>query len=414
MKKICVYTCITGDYDELHEVEVIEHDVDYICFTNNDKITSKTWKIIAIENNGLDNHKLARKIKILGHDYINKHYDISVWIDADIVFRKKVSDFVKTYLQNNSIAFFKHFSRNCAYDEAKECLKRRKETKENLLKIVDFLKDENYPQKNGLYETTVFIKKHNDINIQKAMNTWLMMIKNYSKRDQLSVGYAMWKNNIKVSEIDLSVWNNEWFYFIKHNFKTDLTSCRVYFGDDNINFNYDLNIEIDYKIKENNYSFETTVIADTDIIKIEVNDVPCLRYKNLKIKGIDVFETNFYNSIKMYEEYIFYNECGIIVLFGKFKKGDKFEFSIDLEPLNKSHIFQVLEYSSYYANEYFKLKEIESSLEEKNKKTENLLEEKNKEIEILHDTLNKVLNSKSYKITMPFRYIMKKIKKNIE
>ena len=412
MKKICVYTCITGDYDELHEVEIVESNIDYVCFTNNDKIKSRTWKIIHIENDGLDNHKLARKIKILGHDYINKNYDISVWIDADIVFRKKIYDFIKTYLHTNPIAFFKHFSRDCAYDEAKECLKRRKETKENLLKTVAFLKNENYPEKNGLYETTVFIKKHNDNKIKKAMNTWFKMIQEYSKRDQLSVGYAMWKNNIRVSEIDLSVWNNEWFYFIKHNFKNKLTNCRVYFGDDNIDFNYDLNVEIDYKIIENNYSFETIVIEDTDIIKIEVNDVPCLRYKNLEIYGIDVLKIDFYNSIKMYEESIFYNECGIVVLFGNFKKGDKFGFSIDLEYMNKSHVFQVLEYSSYYANEYFKLKEIEKSLEEKNIKIKNNLLEKDKEIEALQQTLNNVLNSKSYKITKPLRYIIKKIKKN--
>ena len=27
-KKICVYTCITGDYDDLHEVEIIEKPVE--------------------------------------------------------------------------------------------------------------------------------------------------------------------------------------------------------------------------------------------------------------------------------------------------------------------------------------------------------------------------------------------------
>ena len=32
-KKICVYTCITGSYDDLQPVEK-EEGIDYICFTN--------------------------------------------------------------------------------------------------------------------------------------------------------------------------------------------------------------------------------------------------------------------------------------------------------------------------------------------------------------------------------------------
>ena len=53
-KKICVYTCITGDYDNLHEIKKKEKDIDYYLFTNNKNIKSKTWKVIYIENEELD------------------------------------------------------------------------------------------------------------------------------------------------------------------------------------------------------------------------------------------------------------------------------------------------------------------------------------------------------------------------
>ena len=67
MEKICVYTCIAGDYDDLNEVLVKEEGIDYICFTNNKKIKSKTWKVIYVENGNLDNCHLARKLKMIGH-----------------------------------------------------------------------------------------------------------------------------------------------------------------------------------------------------------------------------------------------------------------------------------------------------------------------------------------------------------
>ena len=75
MEKICVYTCITGNYDDLKEVKIKEDNIDYICFTNNKELTSNSWKIIYIEDNSLDNHYLSRKIKMLGHPYIDENYD---------------------------------------------------------------------------------------------------------------------------------------------------------------------------------------------------------------------------------------------------------------------------------------------------------------------------------------------------
>ena len=55
MEKICVYTCITGNYDNLKDVIVKEKGVDYVCFTNNREITSSTWKIIYIDDGILNN-----------------------------------------------------------------------------------------------------------------------------------------------------------------------------------------------------------------------------------------------------------------------------------------------------------------------------------------------------------------------
>ena len=53
MNKICVYTCITGDYDNLNEIKNIEKGIDYICYTNNKKIKSKTWKVKYITDDSL-------------------------------------------------------------------------------------------------------------------------------------------------------------------------------------------------------------------------------------------------------------------------------------------------------------------------------------------------------------------------
>ena len=132
MNKICVYTCITGNYDNLHEIESPEKNIDYYCFTNNKNLSSKTWRIIQISDNSLDNCRLARKIKILGHKELEE-YDICVWTDADIVWQKGISDFVSTYLKDSPFAIFKHHCRTTIKDEAITCLLVGKDTKESIV-----------------------------------------------------------------------------------------------------------------------------------------------------------------------------------------------------------------------------------------------------------------------------------------
>ncbi|MBQ9023726.1 MAG: DUF616 domain-containing protein [Bacilli bacterium] len=399
--KICVYTCITGNYDDLHELEIKEKNVDYICFTNNKNIKSDTWKIIYIENDKLDNHRLSRKIKMLGHPYISENYNISVWMDAGVVFKKKVTDFVKMYLKDNSFASFKHSSRNCIYEEANECIKLRKDSKENVLKILEFLKKEKYPKNNGLYEMTVFIKKHNDPIVIKTMNLWFDIVCKYSKRDQLSFMYCVWKTGMKIDDINLNVWDNEWFTNIKHNFKTEIKNTRVYFGDEEINFDINLNEEIDYKNNKNVYSFNTKVLCDTNVIKIEVTNVPLIRYSNLNIKGITFDKMTILNTIKYNNDDIFYNAFGIIYLYGNFKKGQKLNFSIELNKLSEIEKIDFIEYLNVnLINTEVRLKHFEELY--------NSLDKDNK---ILRERIQNIYNSKFWKLSKPLRYIRRKLKR---
>ena len=393
-KKICVYTCITGDYDELQPIEVKEKNVDYICFTNNRKIKSTDWKIIYIEDENLDNHRLSRKLKMLGHPYISENYNISVWMDARIIFKKKVVDFVKTYLKNNSFAAIRHHARNCIYEEAEACLKLKKDTKANILKTINYLKKEEYPEQNGLYEMTVFIKKHNDPLVIRTMFMWFNMICNYSKRDQLSFMYCVWKTGLKIDDINLNVWNNDWFTHIPHNPKGEITSCRVYFGDENKKFDYDLFYEIDYEIKNNKYCFNVKLPVDSKVIRIDACDVPCTEYKKIKIEGINVKRTKIYNKLIYGNKTIFYNDYGLIYLYGDFKKDETMNFSIKFKKLEYPEILRIVEVFS-----------IERG------KVLDSIDEYEEKIQDLNNKLNEVYNSSSWKITKPIRTISYHLRK---
>ena len=341
MKKICVYTCLTGNYDNLSDVKVIDKKVDFICYTNNKELKSKTWKIIYIENEGLNDHQLSRKIKMLGTDYINKKYDISVWQDASVIWKKKPSEFVNKYLVGDFSSFV-HNERNSVFDEANEVIKLNKDNQKTVKKHIQFLKKEKFPDNLGLFEMTIFIKKHNNPVVKETMKIWFETYLKYSKRDQLSFMYAVWKSNLKVHPINMNVWNNEWVEHKKHNYKENLTGCRIYFEENLENDVSDYIYDYKYKIKNDVYSISTTIPVDTNIIEIEVTDVPCIKFSNIRF-NCKYEDIQIYNTIP-YDKYsIFYNNKGIIRINGKFKKNKKFEFSIELKKLNDFEKYNLVE-----------------------------------------------------------------------
>lgn len=57
---------------------------------------------------------------------------------------------------------------------------------------------EKFPDSNGLAETCLIVRKHNNIDCKKFMIKWYHEIKYYSHRDQLSFNYILWKAKNKI------------------------------------------------------------------------------------------------------------------------------------------------------------------------------------------------------------------------
>ncbi len=340
-ERICVYTCITGGYDNLREIKNPEKGIDYLCFTNNKNLKSKTWQIIYIDDKKLDDHRLSRKIKMIGHPTIFKNYDISVWTDASIIWDKSVSDFVKTYLKDSPFAAFKHNQRTSIHEEAIACLQGHKDTKENILKTLSFLESEHFPDDLGLYEMTVFIKKHHDETVKKTMELWFDVNTKYSKRDQLSFMYAIWKTNLQISRIDLSVWDNQWFHAIPHMKDSPITKCSIYYGDSSTDFSFEKYYTYTYEQDFEHYFMKCTVPCDTDKIEIEPFDTVGVVCNNIQFsfahKGI-----LHINNERSYKDSHVYSEFDKFIINGDFKKGSAISFSFDARLASRSELDQIV------------------------------------------------------------------------
>ena len=396
MNKICVYTCITGDYDSLNEIKNPEKHIDYYCFTNNKKIKSKTWKIVHIENEGLDNVRLARKIKTVGHPLVNKH-ELAVWTDANIIWQKKISDFIATFLKDNPLVIFRHSARNNVHDEAVACFIKRKDSKEILAKTIAFLDAAKYPDNNGLCESTVYIKKLQDPKVKKTMEIWFDTIKKYSRRDQLSFNYAAWKAGLKFDYINLSVWDNEWIYAVKHLLNRDIEKCYIYYGDPNKNFNVSNYFDYFYKVKDGVFSFTTTIPLDAKEIEINPTNVIGTFFDNIVIKPTPS-RIKIDGNLDYGNSSVFCTNQNVIKAYGDFKKGKKLSFSVKFRDIDRDSFDKILENAWIDHNKI-------TFLQEKNK----ILQ---KQVDGLETVYNDILNSKSWRTLDKFRKVKQIFKKS--
>ena len=199
MKNV-IYTCITNKYDKLNEITNKQEGYDYICFTDDNTLTSTTWTIKEIPDDLKDlNGKLQMKaLKILPHKYLS-NYDLSIWIDGNIPINFNINEFIQNFIDDKHSIFAKqHPFRKCAYQEAKICIKTKKDTKEHIEPQMEQYKKDGFPYNFGLSENNFIVRFHNEQDCIKLMEMWFNEVKTKSTRDQLSYQYCIWKTKTNV------------------------------------------------------------------------------------------------------------------------------------------------------------------------------------------------------------------------
>ena len=200
-----IYTALTSDIDTLG---LPKHDDRYVAFHDGDAMG---WECVKPFNQFKDPRRNARFHKVL---MPASDYDHVLWVDANILPTKKLSEYVEM-LEDYDMLTFKHTSRNCVYKEAACVLGWQMEDIE-LIKgqVIRYLADK-YPHDNGLAETGFLLRRNND-KVAEFNRLWWEEICRGSKRDQLSFNYCVWKTGIKVKYIEPSITNSPLVEYRQH------------------------------------------------------------------------------------------------------------------------------------------------------------------------------------------------------
>lgn len=221
-KKIVIYTCITGGYDNLLEPYYWDEKCDYVVFTDS-KIESEIYKVVDIPEKvkELNNNTLInRYMKLHPHELFEKEYDYAIYIDGNVRPISNLSSFVNKIDEDIGISMHKHSIRDCIYDEAKILKIYKKGNYEFVKQQIEKYKEEGFPEKFGMVEAGVIITDLKNNNAKEILKKWWEeFLENKSMRDQLSLPYILWKNKIdvrKISTLGNNVFKNPKIKVIRH------------------------------------------------------------------------------------------------------------------------------------------------------------------------------------------------------
>ena len=157
-----IYTAITGNYDNVKEPKYVNPDFDYILFTNNPEIKSDVWQVRLVDNEEqLDNVRLARRIKILGHEFLPE-YDYSIWVDSKFEITDNLEEYMLTYRRQEPILCFMHYENDCVYKEKELCDFLKKDNSDIMEAQMERYRKEGYPAESGLVESGILVRDLKD------------------------------------------------------------------------------------------------------------------------------------------------------------------------------------------------------------------------------------------------------------
>lgn len=197
MNRFAIYTACIGNYDEILQPIVVDDRFDYYLFTDDVRASHKgVWQVRKVEYRNADMTRIARYVKTHPEELLYD-YSATLWIDSNIQIQSGwiYDRCIELFQKGVQFASIQHPVRDCAYDEAFKILEIGLDRERVVIRWCHKLRKEHYPTHCGLYETNVLFRI-NDVQTKTLDAFWWKQIDDFSRRDQLSIGYVLWKSKV--------------------------------------------------------------------------------------------------------------------------------------------------------------------------------------------------------------------------
>ena len=185
---------MVGGYDEILQPKVVDERFDYDMFADEKKIDCiGVWQVRTFDYRNEDKTRESRYPKMHPEELLPE-YEASLYIDANLnIADREIYDTVVSYCEQGvDWAGYKTPLDDCIYGHAYWVMSMQLDREKTVFELCKMLRKEGYPRNNGLHENAIIYRRNNDICRQVDEMWWDLYVR-YSRRDQLSLDYVLWK-----------------------------------------------------------------------------------------------------------------------------------------------------------------------------------------------------------------------------
>jgi hypothetical protein len=143
-------------------------------------------------------------------------YAYTMFIDANTLIAGRIDEFISRYLVGNDFVMFRHPERSDVFTEGVAIVESERHSPPRILSQISAYMAAGLPNDTGLVEASFIWRATGNPGLQELMAEWWDHILRYSKRDQLSLGFLMWKHELRPLALPSSLGNSrENRYFLK-------------------------------------------------------------------------------------------------------------------------------------------------------------------------------------------------------
>ena len=209
-----IYTANYGDKDRFREPRVKpswNKDLKFVYFTDT-PVESDVWDVIVEKKSG-DSQRLAKWYKINSHELFPG--ELTVWVDASI---RVLEDPTWLFKGWENMMVRTHPLRKDISEEAECCIESKRGNKTEIDAQLAAYKRQDFPEDYGLFLNGILFRKPTRAVTQLNMMWWKQICK-YSSRDQISLPYVLYKQDILFKTVDVSYFGQCFSKAARHKFR---------------------------------------------------------------------------------------------------------------------------------------------------------------------------------------------------
>lgn len=214
INKVCVYTANYGGYDRAYEPKHINQNVEYVYYTDTTTALDVPTPWIAVTNGLMETgpQMTARCLKTI---YMPARFDFVIWHDANLVLMDDPYELINLFMDDADIALFQHPAHVDLTQEGMAIQLKKGIPAKEVLRQTRHYRSIGYKNDNGHYESGFIIRRVSP-KIHQFNGIWWDHIQSFCIRDQMSLGYALWRTGLRVKVLPGSCYHSAFIDAHRH------------------------------------------------------------------------------------------------------------------------------------------------------------------------------------------------------